>query len=150
MKRKRKRKRIYDEKVLKILKYLWELSDFLCGKRLVPFIRNVLPILIREGEIVIEKELEEKLMKISPATRHRILSSHKKELELRSRSKTKPGTLLKNKIPIRTFSDWDEKKPGFLEIDLVGYDGGDVKCNRYKDMLGRNESSKEQSTSLGI
>ena len=63
MKRKRKRKRIYDEKVLKVLKYLWEFSDFLCGKRLVPFIRNVLPILIREGEIKIEKGIEEKLMK---------------------------------------------------------------------------------------
>jgi hypothetical protein len=61
MKRKRKRKRIYDEKVLKILKYLWELSDFLCGKRLVPFIRNVLPILIREGEIEIEKEVKKNL-----------------------------------------------------------------------------------------
>ncbi len=47
MKRKRKRKRIYDEKVKNILKYLWYLSDFLCGKRLSPFIRNVLPTLIK-------------------------------------------------------------------------------------------------------
>src|SRR3989337_1244709 len=44
----------------------------------------------------------------------------------RSKSRTKPGTLLKHKIPIKTFSEWDEQRPGFVEIDLVGHDGGDI------------------------
>jgi hypothetical protein len=43
---------------------------------------------------------------------------------LRGRSGTKPGTLLKKQIPIRTFAEWDEQRPGFAEIDLVGHDGG--------------------------
>ena len=40
------------------------------------------------------------------------------------RSHTKPGTLLKSQIPIRTWSEWDEDRPGFVEIDLVGHEGG--------------------------
>jgi hypothetical protein len=43
---------------------------------------------------------------------------------LRGRSGTKPGTLLKKQIPIRTFAEWDEQRPGFVEIDLVAHDGG--------------------------
>ena len=42
----------------------------------------------------------------------------------RGRSHTKPGTLLKSQIPIRTWSEWDEGRPGFVEIDLVGHEGG--------------------------
>ncbi|WP_083816150.1 integrase catalytic domain-containing protein [Thermodesulfobium narugense] len=40
---------------------------------------------------------------------------------------TKPGSLLKSQIPIRTFSEWDESIPGYLEIDLVGHEGGDLR-----------------------
>ena len=45
---------------------------------------------------------------------------------LRGRSGTKPGSMLKHQIPIRTFADWNEKQAGFVEIDLVGHDGGDA------------------------
>src|SRR3990172_7072506 len=41
-------------------------------------------------------------------------------------TRTKPGTLLKHQIPIKTFSEWDEQRPGFVEIDLVGHDGGNI------------------------
>ena len=54
------------------------------------------------------------------------MKGERKRLELKSRSKTRPGSLLKHQIPIRTFSDWDDCRPGFLEIDLVGHDGGNV------------------------
>jgi len=63
-------------------------------------------------------------MKISAATIDRLLRDHKQRMEAKGRSGTKPGTLLKSQIPIRTFSDWDEKRPGFVEIDLVGHEGG--------------------------
>jgi len=43
---------------------------------------------------------------------------------VRGRSHTKPGTLLKSQIPIRTWADWDDNRPGFIEIDLVGHEGG--------------------------
>jgi hypothetical protein len=63
-------------------------------------------------------------MKVSPATIDRLLAPERKKAQLKGRSTTKPGTLLKRQIEIRTFSDWDESKPGFVEVDLVAHDGG--------------------------
>ncbi|VUT26916.1 MAG: Integrase core domain protein [Candidatus Methanolliviera sp. GoM_oil] len=123
-KKKRKRPRRYDDKVLKVLKKLWFLLDYMCGKRLAPALKNILPLLEKLGEIEVDEETRKKLFSISPATIDRLLSAERKRMRIKGRSHTKPGTLLKNKIPIRTFSDWDEKKPGYLEIDLVGHDGG--------------------------
>jgi hypothetical protein len=123
-KKKRKRPRRYNDKVLKALKKLWLLLDYMCGKRLAPALKNILPLLEKHGEIEVDEETREKLFNISPATIDRLLSTERKRMRIRGRSHTKPGTLLKNKIPIRTFSDWDEKKPGYLEIDLVAHDGG--------------------------
>jgi hypothetical protein len=49
------------------------------------------------------------------------------ERRKQSLPRTKPGTLLKHQIPIRTFSEWNEHKPGFVEIDLVGHEGGEAR-----------------------
>lgn len=46
-------------------------------------------------------------------------------MALKGRSGTKPGSLLKSQIPILTWADWNERAPGFVEIDLVGHEGGD-------------------------
>jgi hypothetical protein len=54
----------------------------------------------------------------------RLLRSERRKYELRGRARTKPGTLLKHQIPIRTFAEWNEQQPGLGEIDLVGHDGG--------------------------
>ncbi len=123
-KSRRKRPRKYDEKVLKVLKKIWYLFDCMCGKRLAPTLKAMLPLLEKYGEIEVDEEVREKLLSISPATIDRRLSAEKKRMRIKGRSHTKPGSLLKHSIPIRTFSDWDEDKPGFLEIDLVGHDGG--------------------------
>ena len=64
------------------------------------------------------------MIKVSAATVDRLLRAERKKYELKSRARTKPGTLLKHQLPRRTFSEWNEGKPGFLEIDLVGHDGG--------------------------
>ena len=50
---------------------------------------------------------------------------------MKGRSGTKPGSILKRQIPIRTFAQWDDDRPGFCEVDLVGHDGGDV-STRFK------------------
>jgi len=76
-------------------------------------------------EIEVDKTVREKLSNISAATIDRVLASERKKRSLRHRARTKPGTLLKHQIPIRTFSEWDEQRPGFVEIDLVGHEGGD-------------------------
>jgi hypothetical protein len=63
-------------------------------------------------------------LKISAATIDRLLTDTRKRFRIKGRSTTRPGSLLKKSIPIRTFADWDEAKPGFFELALVSHDGG--------------------------
>jgi len=84
-----------------------------------------LPILERYRELVLPNdETRAKLLAISPATIDRLLAPTRRRFWDKGRSSTKPGTLLKHHIPIRTYEEWNEKTPGFLEIDLVAHDGG--------------------------
>ncbi len=124
-KTKRNRDKTYDSRVLDALKKIWFIMDCICGKRLAPMLGEVIGVLERFGEIEFESEVREKLLNVSPATIDRLLVEERKKQTLRSRSKTKPGTLLKHKIPVRMFSQWDDKRPGFVEMDLVGHEGGD-------------------------
>jgi len=121
----RKKERIYDDAVVASLKKAWEMMDYICGKRLAPILKELIPRLIRFGETRLTPETKDKLMEISPATIDRILAPERKKYKIKGRANTKPGTLLKSQIPIRTFSEWNDKRPGFFEIDLVGHDGGD-------------------------
>jgi len=77
-------------------------------------------------EIVVSKEDEALLLSMSPATIDRLLAPVRKSLQIKGRSTTKPGTLLKHKIPIRKFADWNDTKPGFLEIDLLPHCGESI------------------------
>src|SRR3989338_8000070 len=77
-------------------------------------------------EAVLDAITREKLRSISASSIDRLLVAERRKWMLRGRSGTKPGTLLKHQIPIRTFADWNEKQAGFVEIDLVGHDGGDA------------------------
>lgn len=120
---KRYRERHY-ESVKKPLTMIWQILGYPCGKRLKPILSEAVVKLKEFDEINIDRETEEKLLRISASTIDRLLKEERKKYELKSRSHTKPGTLLKNQIPIRTFSEWDEQRPGFLEIDLVGHEGG--------------------------
>lgn len=120
----RKRSRVYDEPVVAVLIKLWKMMDYLCGKRLQPALPELVAVLERHHELSCERETKAKLLKISAATIDRLLRPERRKYELRSRSRTRPGTLLKHQIPIRTFSEWDEARPGFVEVDLVAHDGG--------------------------
>jgi hypothetical protein len=122
---KRTRGKTYDDEVVRVLKKIWLIMGFICGKRLKPALKEVIPILERYKEIELDKTIREKLSKISAATIDRVLAPDRKKRSLRQRARTKPGTLLKHQIPIRTFCEWDEQRPGFVEIDLVGHEGGD-------------------------
>lgn len=102
------------------------ISDYLCGKRLAPLLKEIIPQSEKFGEIRLDAETRKELLKISSATIDRLLREDKKKLILKSRARTKSGTLLKNQIPIRTFSEWDELRPGFVEVDLVGHNSGDA------------------------
>jgi len=126
-KRRRKRRRIYGKDVLVALQKVWVICDGICGKRLAPYLVEIVPTLERLGELTLAEETRRKLIGISPATIDRMLAPARKRYQLRARSQTKPGTLLKHQIPIRTSGDWDELRPGFVEIDLVSHEGGNAR-----------------------
>lgn len=114
----------YDEKVRQALQRIWLLMDCICGKRLQPMLTELITILEKHGEIKLSAPTRRKLREISSATIDRLLAGTRKEMAPHARSHTKPGTLLKHQIPIRTFAEWNEAQPGFVEIDLVAHDGG--------------------------
>ena len=114
----------YDESVKVALIKIWRVMDYICGKRLQPALPELVKVLERHNELQCERVTREKLLRISAATIDRLLRAERRKYELRGQARTKPGTLLKHQIPIRTFAEWDEQQPGFGEIDLVGHDGG--------------------------
>lgn len=120
----RNKPRKYDKDVKKALKKVWYIYDCICGKRLAPVLKTMLCILYKFEEVDFPKEVREKLENISAATIDRLLKEEKRKIRIRGLSHTKAGSMLKHEIPVRTFSDWNEKKPGFVEADLVGHEGG--------------------------
>jgi len=126
-KKRRRRPRKYGKDVLVALQKVWVICDGICGKRLAPYLEEIVPVLERLGELTLDAETQRKLVGISPATIDRMLVPARKRYQLRARSQTKPGTLLKHQIPIRTFSEWDDMQPGFVEVDLVSHEGGNAR-----------------------
>jgi hypothetical protein len=86
----------------------------------------MIQVLKRKGELKINASQEAQLVKLSPSTIDRMLRPCCNLGGRKSQSTTQPGNLLKNLIPIRTFADWQDTKPGFLEIDLVAHCGETV------------------------
>ena len=110
--------------ILKPLKKIWRAANLPCSKRL----KIILPLWI-PGYIQsfgpLPPKVVEALSRISPATIDRILSPTRIHYKKRGRSTTKPGTLLRNQIPIKT-NQWDEARPGFLEADTVAHCGNSL------------------------
>ena len=123
----RPERRIYDEPVIQALRRVWELFDYMCGKRLAVLMRLNMALLQTDPELGIDEQIAAKLMQISPATIDRLLGGARKALSLKARSRTRAGTLLKHQIPIRAFFDWDERIAGFFELDTVAHDGGNAR-----------------------
>ena len=109
-----------------ILAKVCSLLDWIASKRIQPQIGTAIDSMVEAGELKCSTEQRKKLIRISPATIDRLLKIYKKRPAGKGRSYTKPGTLLKTQIPIRTFADWNEKSVGFFEIDLVGHEGGNA------------------------
>lgn len=118
------RKPRYGAEVIAALGFCWAVLGAPTGKRLAPIMGELVPILRRHGELQVSDETAAALMAMSSATIDRRLAEHRAKMTLRGRSHTKPGSLLKSQIPIRTWADWDDTRPGFVEIDLVGHEGG--------------------------
>lgn len=126
------------EPILGVLKQVWAASNFLCGKRLAPFMPTLVKALLRHGEIMPTKNEQALLLAVSASTIDRLLAKAKRDLGPKGRSTTKPGTLLKHKIPIRTFAGWDDTTPGFMEVDLVAH-CGDTVAGEYINTLNMTD-----------
>lgn len=116
----------YGPNVIAALIFCWAVLGMPAGKRLAPVLGELVPRLRRFGELDIDDATAALLVSMSAATIDRRLAPERKKLELRGRSHTKPGSLLKSQIPIRTWAQWDDAVPGFVEIDLVGHEGGNA------------------------
>lgn len=112
------------EALLLPLKRLWFATDQMCSKKLRVAIGLWLPFY--EGEYgALDDAVKEKLCRISPSTIDRLLRPLRAQYKRRGICGTKPGTLLKNQIPIKTHS-WDVTKPGFFEADTVAHCGNSL------------------------
>ena len=121
----RPRRVLYGVEEANALATLADLFDNICSKRLRAAMDVELPQLYQAGVLRISSTCYEKLLKVSPATMDRLRSRYRSGRQ-RRRGFTKPGTLLKQRIPIRTWADWTEDRPGFCEIDLVDHSGGQI------------------------
>ncbi len=113
---------VYRGEVVQALEQIWEICGHICSKRLQPFLPEAIRVLERCKEIQLSKDTKELLLKISSASIDRCL----RPVRIRSPhglSTTKPGSLLKNLIPLHTFTEWDQEQVGFMEIDLVAHCG---------------------------
>lgn len=115
--KKRVFRKVYGEDVRREVVRLWDISMNLCAKRLVTFIRDNIGYFSRKFSY--PDELKSKLSSISSSTIGRMLKSEIRKRAIRGISTTRPAKNLSQLIPVRTFFDWDERKPGFFEIDTV-------------------------------
>ena len=120
----RARAALYPAHLTVALVLVWTLSRYPAGKRLAPMLEVLVTLLRRDGDLDLSDADAALLVSMSAATIDRHLASERARIGLRGRSHTKPGTLLKSQIPIRTWAEWTEDQPGFVEIDLVGHEGG--------------------------
>lgn len=122
---KRGRKRLYSNEANVLLIKVWKHYDCMCGERLHPYLSEGMRVLERCGYIQEKQNVKEEVLQMSLSTVKRRLI---RERILNGRSKfstTKPGSLLKKQIPIKTIC-WDEEKAGYCEIDLVAHCGGSL------------------------
>jgi hypothetical protein len=116
----RRRGVAYGSRLVSILKAVWEAADYPWSVRLKALLPEWMPWVRQRYRL--SAKLERQLLQISPRTIDRRLGSQKRRLRRRLYGRTKPGTLLKHHIPLKT-DYWDVKVPGFAEIDLVSHSG---------------------------
>jgi len=114
---------IYRGEMVEALERIWEIYGRICSKRLQPFLPEAIKILERCHEIELTEDTKDLLLQISSASIDRCLRPARIKSSSHGLSTTKPGSLLKNLIPVRTFTERDAERPGFMEIDLVAHCG---------------------------
>ncbi len=101
----------------------WTAANRICAKRLVPFLPELVPALERHGHLTLTDAVRAQLFALSPATADRILRPYRERDAPHGVTTTRPGLLIKQQVPVRTFTGWDDVRPGFFEADLVAHCG---------------------------
>ena len=100
---------------------LWEASDRVCGKRLRALLPVILPSLERHRHLRLNDDIRSSILSMSAATIDRLLRPAR-----RSAKPSRPRRVVpepRRKVPIRTFTDWNDPPPGSMEMDLVAHCG---------------------------
>lgn len=113
----------YGPDVREALVALWEASDRLCSKRLKPLIPILLPALERHGRLELNSELRDKLLMVSAATMDRLLSGVRVVARGGQRRRAGMSSAVRRSVPVRTFGDWNDPSPGYVEVDFVAHSG---------------------------
>ncbi len=116
----RRRQRTFGPDVQRALFFVWQHANQICTKRLMPYLATHLEALERHGHLHLTDTCRSQLLSISAATADRLLRGLRAYGQ-RGLATTRAGTLLKQQISIRTFEQWNETQPGFLEADLVAH-----------------------------
>ena len=118
----RGRPKVYRGEVVTALEHIWEICGRICSKRLHPFLPEIVAVLERQGELILAPQIKDQLLQMSRATIDRCLKPARFP-QRHGLATTKPGSLLRSAIPVRTFAEWDDARPGFVEVDLVAHCG---------------------------
>ncbi|MFL5910602.1 MAG: integrase [Gaiellaceae bacterium] len=114
----------YDAEVVAALAFCWTILDMPAGKRLAPVLPELVPVLRRHNELDIDDETAELLMGMSAATIDRRLAPQRQRQRPLPVKRIRPGSLLRDQLPVRTWAEWDHTRPGFVEIAVISHDGG--------------------------
>jgi Integrase core domain len=124
--RERRVGRRYGPEVKEALIALWEASDRICSKRLNPLIPVLLAALERHGRLQLSDDLRALLLAVSPASMDRLLAEVRLVARGGRRRRAGFSSAVSRAVPIRTFGDWNDPPPGFLEVDFVAHAGTSV------------------------
>src|SRR3954465_6624820 len=120
-------RRTYDDATREALIVIWEAWDRICGKRLRPLVPVLVEAMERHGHLQLAPEVRAGLLAMSAATIDRALVKARGQAEGRTRRRAPPSAVIRRSIPVRTFSDWGDPVPGFVEADLVAHSGPTAK-----------------------
>ena len=116
----------YGPEVRDALIQLWEVADRVCSKRLRPMVVVLLPALERHGRVVLDEATRAKLLRVSAATIDRLLAGVRLVAGSGRRRPAGFGSAVRRSVPIRTFNDWGNPLPGWVEVDFVAHGGTTV------------------------
>ncbi len=119
----RPERRMYGHATREALIVVWEASDRICGKRLRPLVPILVSAMERHGHLQLAPEVLAGLLTMSAATMDRALRETRGATQGRPRRRSPPSAAIRRSVAVRTFSDWDDPAPGFMEADLVAHSG---------------------------